>query len=159
MIKFDNSLVRRQDRLLDEQAALELLKVGEYAFLSMTTREGAYGVPLNYVVDDDVIYIHCAKEGRKLRAIAEDDRVSLCVVGQTKVVGEMFTTAYESVIVKGRAQVVESESVRRHALQLLVEKYAPAYREEGGRAIERSLPRTAIIAISIEAISAKTKRI
>ena len=159
MIKFDNRLVRRQDRLLDEQAALELLKVGEYAFLSMTTREGAYGVPLNYVVEDDVIYIHCAPEGRKLRAIAEDDRVSLCVVGQTKVVGEMFTTAYESVIVQGRAQIVESEGVRRHALQLLVDKYAPAYRDEGCKAIERSMHRTAIIAISIDSISAKTKRI
>lgn len=159
MIKFDNSSVRRQDRLLDEQAALELLKVGEYAFLSMTTREGAYGVPLNYVVEYDVIYIHCALEGRKLRAIAEDDRVSLCVVGQTKVVGEMFTTAYESVIVQGRAQVVESEGVRRHALQLLVDKYAPAYRDEGCKAIERSMHRTAIIAISIDSISAKTKRI
>lgn len=159
MIKFDNRSVRRQDRLLDEQAALELLKVGEYAFLSMTIREGAYGVPLNYVVEDDVIYIHCAPEGRKLRAIAEDDRVSLCVVGQTKVVGEMFTTAYESVIVQGRAQVVESDGVRRHALQLLVDKYAPAYRDEGYKAIERSMHRTAIIAISIDSISAKTKRI
>lgn len=80
-MKYDNSAVRRQDRLLDEAAAIELLRVGEYAFLSMTTDEGAYGVPINYVVEDDTIYIHCAPEGRKLRAIATDNRVSLCVVG------------------------------------------------------------------------------
>ena len=158
-MKYDNSTVRRQDRLLDESAAMELLRVGEYAFLSMTTDEGAYGVPINYVVEDDTIYIHCAPEGRKLRAIAYDSRVSLCVVGHSRVVGEQLTTAYSSVIVAGRAQIVEDEALKRHALQLLVDKYASDFREEGYRALERSLHRTAVVAIALENISGKTKRV
>ncbi len=158
-MKYDNSAVRRQDRLLDEAAAMELLQSGEYAFLSMTTDEGAYGVPINYVVEDDTIYIHCAPEGRKLRAIAYDSRVSLCVVGHSRVAGEQLTTAYSSVIVAGRAQIVEDEALKRHALQLLVDKYASDFREEGYRALERSLHRTAVVAIAIESISGKTKRV
>lgn len=158
-MKYDNSAVRRQDRLLDEAAAMELLQSGEYAFLSMTTDEGAYSVPINYVVEDDTIYIHCAPEGRKLRAIAYDSRVSLCVVGHSRVVSEQLTTAYSSVIVAGRAQIVEDEALKRHALQLLVDKYASDFREEGYRALERSLHRTAVVAIAIESISGKTKRV
>lgn len=158
-MKYDNSAVRRQDRLLDEAVAMELLQSGEYAFLSMTTDEGAYGVPINYVVEDDTIYIHCAPEGRKLRAIAYDSRVSLCVVGHSRVVGEQLTTAYSSVIVAGRAQIVEDEALKRHALQLLVDKYASDFREEGYRALGRSLHRTAVVAIAIESISGKAKRV
>lgn len=158
-MKYDNSAVRRQDRLLDEAAAMELLQSGEYAFLSMTTDEGAYGVPINYVVENDTIYIHCAPEGRKLRAIAYDSRVLLCVVGHSRVVGEQLTTAYSSVIVAGRAQIVEDEALKRHALQLLVDKYASDFREEGYGALERSLHRTAVVAIAIESISGKTKRV
>lgn len=156
-MKYDNSAVRRQDRLLDEAAAMELLQAGEYAFLSMTTDEGAYGVPVNYVVEGDVLYIHCAPEGRKLRAIAADGRVSVCVVGPTQVVGEKLTTAYSSVIAKGCARIVEDETVKRHALQLLVDKYAPDFRQQGYEALERSLHRTAVVAVVIESLSGKTK--
>lgn len=157
-MKYDNSHVRRQDRLLDEKEARALLCNGEYAFLSMATDEGAYGVPINYVVEDDTIYIHCAPEGSKLRAIEYDNRVSLCVVGETKVMGEELTTAYSSVIVVGHAQVVEDDKTKRRALQLLVDKYAPDFRDEGYRALERSLNRTVVVLIAIESFSGKTKR-
>lgn len=156
-MKYDNSAVRRQDRLLDEAAAMELLQVGEYAFLSMTTDEGAYGVPVNYVIDGDVIYIHCAPEGRKLRAIEHDARVSFCVVGGVKLQSENFTTLYSSVIAVGCASCVEDEEQKRVALRKIVDKYSSEYRTEGYAAIERSLPRTAVIAIKIEKISAKKK--
>lgn len=158
-MKYDNSEVRRQDRLLDEAEALELLHKGEYAFLSMTTDEGAYGVPVNYVVEGDMLYIHCAPEGRKLRAMAADGRVSVCVVGSTQVMGEQLTTAYSSVIARGCARVVEDDAVRRHALQLLVDKYASDFRRQGYGALERSLHRTAVVAIVIESLSGKTKRV
>ena len=39
-MKFDNSHVRRQDRLLGEAEALEILRVGEYGYISMRDEEG-----------------------------------------------------------------------------------------------------------------------
>ena len=52
-MKFNNEEIRRQDRLLDEKRAFEILKDGEYGVLSMQEEngEGAYGVPLSYVWD------------------------------------------------------------------------------------------------------------
>ena len=105
-MEYRNDSVRRQDRLLDEERARELLRGGEYGFLAMASDEGGYGIPVNYVAEGDTIYIHCAPEGRKLRAIAADARVSFCVVGVTRPVPERFTTAYESIVVSGRARVV-----------------------------------------------------
>ena len=75
-MRYDNATVRRQDRLLSEERALELLREGEYGVLSMASAEGGYGVPINYAIEGDTIYLHCALEGRKLRAIAIDQRVS-----------------------------------------------------------------------------------
>ena len=64
-MKYVNDTVRRQDRLMDEERALELLRESEYGVLSMQDVDGSgYGVPLNYVWDGDhSIYIHCAPEG------------------------------------------------------------------------------------------------
>ena len=40
MINYDNCMVRRQDRLLDEARAVELLQSGEYGFLAMASADG-----------------------------------------------------------------------------------------------------------------------
>jgi nitroimidazol reductase NimA-like FMN-containing flavoprotein (pyridoxamine 5'-phosphate oxidase superfamily) len=152
-------MVRRQDRLLSEERARELLREGEYGVLAIASAQGGYGVPMNYAVVGNRIYLHCATEGRKLRALNNDSRVSFCVVGERRVVPEEFTTEFESVIVSGRASVVEDDAERRRALRAIVEKYSPAHLEQGLQAIERSLHRTTIIAINVEHFSGKKKRV
>lgn len=158
-MEYRNGGVRRQDRLLDEGRARELLLGGEYGFLAMASPEGGYGIPVNYVVEGGTVYIHCAPEGRKLRAMASDCRVSFCVVGATRPVPEKFTTAYESVVIEGRARIVSSDGERRRALELLVEKYSPDYASVGAAYIEKSFHRTAVIAIDAERWSGKAKRV
>ena len=158
-MEYRNDGVRRQDRLLDEGRAREILLGGEYGFLAMASPEGGYGIPVNYVVEGGTVYIHCAPEGRKLRAMASDCRVSFCVVGATRPVPEKFTTAYESVVLEGRARIVSSDDERRRALELLVEKYSPDYASVGAAYIEKSFHRTAVIAIDAERCSGKAKRV
>ena len=157
-MRYDSHDIRRQDRLLDESRAREVLQAGEYGILSMATEQGGYGVPINYALVEDTIYLHCAPEGRKLRAISADERVSFCVVGHSRVVSEHFTTEFESVIAHGRARVVETEEERRMALRAIVEKYSAEHIEEGLKAIERSLHRTAVVAVNVETFSGKIKK-
>lgn len=87
-MRYDCTDVRRQDRLLDEERARELLRAGEYGVLSMATEQGGYGVPINYAAVGSTIYFHCAPEGRKLRALNGDSHVSFCVVGHKRIVPE-----------------------------------------------------------------------
>lgn len=48
-MKYVNETVRRQDRLLNEERALQLIRDSEYGVLSMVDADGgAYGLPLNY---------------------------------------------------------------------------------------------------------------
>ena len=119
----------------------------------------AYGVPLNFVWDSETaIYIHCSTEGKKLRAISRNASVSFCIVGNVKPQPENLTTLYESIIIKGKASIGLPDEERRHALRLLVKKFAPDQIEHGERSIEKSFHRTEIIRIDIERISGKAKR-
>jgi len=158
-MNYTNQPIRRQDHLLNEEQALDLLRNGEYGVLSMQAEEGgAYGVPINYVWDGkDCLYLHGAPEGRKLRCMALCNRVSFCVVGKTQVIAEEFTTRYESIVLKCRASTRLEDEEKIQALSLLLKKYAPAHHEAGMKAAERSFPRTEIIRLEILEMSGKCK--
>lgn len=161
LLKFDNTAVRRRDRLLDETQARELLRCGEYGVLSMQAVEGGgYGVPVSYVWDGEgAIYVHCATEGRKLRCVDRVPEVSFCVVGRTEVFPGKFTTAYESVVIRARAVRGLDEAERWRALRLLLGKYSPEDLERGLSYAEKSFYRTEILRLDILATSGKCKRI
>lgn len=159
-MKYLNDDIRRQDRCMDEERSRELLMECEHAVLSLVDSDGMpYGIPVNYVFErPGHLYVHCAPEGRKLQCIAHNPQVSMCFVGYTHVLASQFTTEYESVVLTGTARVGLSEEEKKHALTLLVEKYSPDFRREGGTAIRRSLHRTEVIRIDIETFSGKHKR-
>lgn len=157
---YDNSGVRRQDRLLTEAEARGLLAAGEYGVLSMCDGGEAYGIPVSYVWDGaESLYIHCAPEGRKLRCVAASPRVSFCVTGPTRVVPERFTTAYESVVTECEAHLGLPEAERMRALELIVAKYAPGLEAVGRKYAEKSFHRTQIIRLDIRTFSGKCKRV
>ncbi len=158
---YDNQTIRRQDRLLPQAEAEELLQKGEYGVLSMVDESGKpYGIPVNYVWDGtDILYIHCAPEGRKLRSIAAHPEISFCVAGHTRVAPDKFTTAYESVVLTGTASTGLPEEERRKALELLIEKYSSDFKETGLKYAEKSFHRTEIIRLKIDRWSGKCKRV
>lgn len=158
-MRYDNSGVRRQDRLLDESRAKALLMESEYGILSMCAPGGRpYGIPVNYVWDGDgIVYVHCAPEGRKLEILSANGSVSLCVVGRVRLKPEAFTTGYESIVLTGSAEVVVSEEERWHALRLLLRKLSPECVEAGLKYSEHSFGRVCIIRMRVSEWSGKCK--
>lgn len=157
---YDNSEVRRRDRLLEEEAARHLLEQGEYGILSLVDEYGeAYGVCTNYVWDGDhSLYTHCAPEGRKLRCIDAHPQVSFTVIGHTQVVPEHFTTEYQSIVLCGTARRALSDDEKKKGLMLIVKKFAPAYEERFHAALDRSFHRVEMIRIDVDRWSGKTKK-
>ena len=154
---YDNSTVRRQDRLLPKERAQELLQNSEYGFLAFGGETG-YGIPINYVQLGDALYFHCAPEGEKLRRLQQNPQVTFCVVGHTAPQPAKFTTEYESVMAFGKLVVVKDDAERMQALMALVGKYSPDYRETGRKYAEKSFHRTTILRLDITRISGKCKR-
>lgn len=163
-MKYNNDFVRRRERLLEENEATELLRNGEYGVLSMIeNRNGepaAYCIPINFMWDgENAIYFHCAPEGHKLNCLQENDKVSFCVIGRTNVISHKFTTAYESIVVRGNIRMNLPEEERRRALEFLLDKYSPIDKEMGLKYIEKSFHRTNVIRLDISEMSGKTKKV
>ena len=157
-MNYDNTAVRRQDRLLTEEQAMEILQNGEYGILSIVSDTNAgYGIPLNYVIENNSLYFHCAPEGDKLEGLAKNNKVSFCVVGKTRVVPAKFTTAYESVLLKGTITLGLSDEEKMHALVLILDKYSPESKVPGMKYAEKSLHRTNVIRLDVETFAGKTK--
>jgi hypothetical protein len=149
--------MRRKDKAMQDGAIIGLLQNGEYGVLSTVNgNEQPYGVPLNYVLMNNCIYFHCALEGHKLDNLAANPKVSFCVVGRTKVLPAEFSTEFESVIVFGRASLIEGEE-RYQALNALIEKYSPEFVSEGSAYIEKFDSQTNLVRIEIQHMTGKAK--
>ena len=160
-MRYVNETVRRQDRLMDEARAIELLSTSEYGVLSMVDKDGtAYGVPLNYVWDGkNSIFIHCAPVGHKLEALEKNPNVSFCIVGDVKRLPGKFTTEYESVVLKGVAHIHLSPEERMAALLKLVDKLSPDFKELGAKYSKMSFHRVNIIRVDFSEYSGKCKHV
>ncbi len=115
--------------------------------------------PLNFAYCDGRIYFHCALEGEQLDDIRRDSRVAFetdLPIAYVKGSPENPCRAeylYRSVIVRGRAAVVEEREERLLALDALMRKYQPG----GGYGpyLEEKLALTGIVRIEIEDLSGK----
>jgi uncharacterized protein len=150
--------MRRKDRAITENEAIEILIKGEYGILSMCSPENeGYGIPLNYVLDNHQIYFHCAAAGSKLDYLRNNNKVSFCVVGNTTVIPSDFGTLYESTIVSGTTSEVDGNE-KREALKRIIEKYSADFIIEGNEYIDKLYDRVSVIKLSIQSITGKARR-
>lgn len=150
--------MRRNNRAIGTDEAHQILRKGEYGVLSTVDDRGLpYGVPLNYCVLDNRVYFHCAKEGHKIANLESNAKASFCVVGDTELLPQKFSTKYESVIVFGVVREATGNE-KQAALEALVKKYSPAFYVEGMKYIHSSVAQTRVFSISIESISGKARR-
>lgn len=148
--------MRRFKQELSAAEAREILEKGSYGVLACAGDDGyPYAVPVNYVLDGQNIYFHCAMEGHKIDALRRCEKVSFCVVGRDQVVPEELTTYFVSAIAFGRARFVEDAEEKHAALMRLGLKYEPGMEDHVREHVDGSFARTALVAIEIEHLSGK----
>lgn len=173
--------MRRKDREMDREFGIEIIDRSKYGVLSMIAEGNEpYGLPLSIVRDGEYLYFHSAMDGRKVKTLAKNPNVSVVFVGEIRVpenytkeeldemakdktkasllISKVFTTEYESAIVKGIAKLVEDEQKKVRAMRLICKKYTPAKMDYFDMAIKAGLKRTNIYMIEIKEIKAKRKK-
>ena len=146
--------MRRFGQELSLRESRRVLADGRYAVWAVSGDDDyPYAVPINYVYDGDSIYVHCARQGHKLDGIIRNPKCSMCIVDKDDVVPEEFTSYFRSVIVFGRAVIVEDAGEIRRALTLLSGKYSPGI--DPGYEISKFLKSVCIVRIDIDAITGK----
>lgn len=148
--------MRRKRQQLPLEECRKILRKATSGVLAVSGDGGyPYAVPLSYVYVDSKLYFHCAQSGHKLDAIRRDRRASFCVIDQDQVMPERYTTYFRSVIVFGKARVLENLNEKRAAIELLAEKYSPEQGEGRRQEIEGSFDRLCMIELTVEHLTGK----
>lgn len=152
--------MRRNRQLLEEKENIEILKKGTAGVLALSGDEGyPYAVPISYVYSDFKLYFHSAVSGHKIDAINSSDKASFCVIDQDCIVPEEYTTYYRSVIAFGRIRILEEESEKRAAIELLAQKYHPADTQERRTdTINNAWSRMCLLELDIEHMTGKAAK-
>lgn len=148
--------MRRKKQCISIEECVTVLKRGTSGVLAVSgDNDYPYAVPLSYVYHDSKIFFHCAIEGHKLDAITRHEKASFCVIDQDNIVPQEYTTYFRSVIVFGKARVLEEEKEKRTAIEILAAKYSP--NNESGRLqeINTAFKRLCLIELSIEHMTGK----
>jgi nitroimidazol reductase NimA-like FMN-containing flavoprotein (pyridoxamine 5'-phosphate oxidase superfamily) len=145
--------MRRLDMKMSDEDINRLLLRGREGVISTINDNGyPYAIAVNYVHLNNKIYFHCARQGQKLDNIKRDEKVSFLIYDSVEVLGEKLNTLYQSVVIYGRARVLNASE---EVLKALVDKYADISEEKLGRMIEKEINQTAMIEIEIDYISGK----
>jgi uncharacterized protein len=148
--------MRRKKQLLSNEESIKILNSCTAGVLGVSGDDGyPYTVPVSYAYEDGKLYFHCAKQGHKIDGIKRNDKVSLCVIDQDKIVPQELTTYFRSVIIFGRARILIEDSEIRHALESLGKKYSPGLDEQARQSIEEALDKVCVVEIKIEHITGK----
>jgi nitroimidazol reductase NimA-like FMN-containing flavoprotein (pyridoxamine 5'-phosphate oxidase superfamily) len=114
-----------------------------------------YVVPVHFVHTEGRIYIHSARQGRKIESLRRNPRVCVEIDEFLELKSAEkacdYGTRFRSLIAFGTARIVEETGKKRRALELLMEKYS-------GRSFdfsEREIGKVAVIEIQIEELTGK----
>ena len=149
--------MRRSVQALSREEMIDLLKKETRGVMSVQGDDGyPYGFPINHYYDEEAnkIYIHGATFGHRVDAVKRDPKVSYCVFGQDYQKEGDWAKYVKSVIVFGKAELIEDKDEIVRISRLLCDKF-PCPQEYVEHEIEKDTPRTLVIAIDIEDINGK----
>jgi nitroimidazol reductase NimA-like FMN-containing flavoprotein (pyridoxamine 5'-phosphate oxidase superfamily) len=117
--------MRRLDREIKDKKALKrLLSCSKYFVLSMSDGDEPYAIPLGYVYDEkgNVIYFHCAREGKKMDFIKKNPKAWGLVVLDQGIIEGACVNLYASAMFSGRVEFVQDTSEKTMVMNLFAEK-------------------------------------
>ncbi len=147
--------MRRKDKQLPEKEAIDILNSEEEGILATIGKDGyPYAVPLNYAYNENSIFFHCALSGLKIDNMDYNSKVSFCVIRDTRVIPEDFSTKFQSVVLFGTAQEV-FDGEKKEGLRLLIKKLSGDHIAAGEKYIKNAWDKTRVFRIDIDHITGK----
>lgn len=149
--------MRRSPQALTHEEIVEVLVRETRGVMSVQGDDGyPYGFPINHYYDPETnkLYFHGANFGHHIDAIKRDPKVSYCVFGQEFQREGEWAKNVKSVIVFGKAELIEDQDEIIRICRLLCDKF-PCPPEYVEAEIAKDAARTLCFAINIEDINGK----
>ena len=155
-------VVREADRAVyDREAVYKILDEGFICHVGFAMDGQPFVIPTSYGRKDASLYIHGSSASRMLRQMK--DGVPVCVT-VTLLDGLVLARSvfnhsmnYRSVVILGKATLVEDPEQKLAALRVLSEHILPGRWDEARQPNERELKATSVLRVPIEEFSAKVR--
>jgi uncharacterized protein len=156
-------LVREAERAVyDREIAYQILDEGFLCHVGFVAEGQPFVIPTSYGRKGDSLYIHGSAASRMLRNLKES--VPVCVT-VTLLDGLVLARSifnhsmnYRSVVILGKATLVDDPAEKLEALRLLSEHIIPGRWADSRQPNERELKATSVLRLPIEEFSAKVRK-
>ena len=156
-------LVREAERAVyDREVAYRILDEGFLCHVGFVADGQPFVIPTSYGRKDDSLYIHGSAASRMLRNLKESVPVCITVTLLDGLVlaRSIFNHSmnYRSVVILGKAILVDDPKEKLEALRLLSEHIIPGRWADSRQPNERELKATSVLRVPIEEFSAKVRK-
>lgn len=163
--------MRRSEFKIEDKKEIEaLLNSVSYGTLAMAKDNEPYSVPVNYIYENGDIYFHSATKGKKIDILRQNKIVSFSVVKEASFIPSYFsdeefacpaTTFFQSILIKGKVEFIESIDKKVEVMNLLMQKFQPEGKykkiDKNNQKYLNALNSMAVVKINISEMSAKFK--
>ena len=151
--------MRRSDKEITDRSEMDdILGRASICHLGLNDGGGCYVVPVNYGYDGGCLYVHSAREGRKIDILRADNRVSftvcvdLCMQQSDKACS--YTMKYKSVMGRGLATLIDDPAEKEDALRVIMRHYSKGEFSFDPARVDKIV----IIKIEIQSLTGKKSR-
>lgn len=153
----------------DKNIIDNMMSNSEYGTLSLCSNNVPYSVPVNFVHEGNNIYFHGSLNGRKMKILKQNSKVSFSIVENFSLISSYFSSTQElacpatqffkSIIIDGVVRVVVDNTEKQKILTLLMQKLQPegGYTPFSNVLYEKMINATAVLCIEVKEIRAKFK--
>ena len=150
--------MRRKDREIKDKSVIEtIIQKADVCRVALCNDGLPYIVPMNFGYKEGCLFLHSAREGKKIDMLKNNNKVCFEIdCGFELVKAEQgcdWGMNYQSVIGFGKAFLVEGFDQKKKGLDVIMEKYS------GGRSFEyseRAVNNVIIIKVEIDSMTGKS---
>jgi len=148
--------MRRKEREIKDKKEIEqILQHSSLCRLAMVDKDKPYLVPMNFGYREGALYLHSAREGRKINLIRKNPNVCFEVdeiirFRKAKLACD-WGVEYKSVIGSGKAVFLADPEAKRQAFDIIMAQYS----DEAFDYSDNMLEKTLVIKIEIETMTGK----
>ena len=150
-----NEMRRKEKEITDKTAIESIILRSSVCRLAFSEEDRPYIVPLCFGYEDDTLYFHSAREGRKLDILRKNNKVCFEFDIDNEIVEAddacRWTMNFQSVIGLGRGSIIDDIEAKRKAFNIIMQQYSRNSYEYPDKTVKKIV----IIKVEIEHMTGK----